>query len=324
MNTPVNLTVAIPTYNGENRLPQVLDKLKKQVNTEDINWEVIIVDNNSTDGTAKLVKEYQENWLQGVPLKYYFEPQQGISFARQRAINEAEGELVGFIDDDNLPFANWVSSACKFAQQHPKAGAFSSKIHGVFEKNPSEELKQITFYLALVDRGSEPLMYEPRKKGLPPGAGMVVRRNVWQKYVPEKLLLIGKTEKSQMPIGEDAEALLYIYKAGWEIWYNAEMEIEHMISSSRVEEKYLMGLMRIIGLGRFHLRMLMLDWWQRPFAFFVYLINDLRKTVLHFIRYKKVLAQDIVAACEMQRLVATLISPFYLWRMQISNFMRLY
>ena len=324
MNTTVNLTVAIPTYNGEKRLPQVLDKLKEQVNTKNINWEIIVIDNNSNDGTAKLVKEYQENWLQDVPLKYYFEAEQGISFARQKAMNEATGELVGFIDDDNLPFANWVNSACNFAQKHPKAGAFSSKIHGVFEKNPSEELKQITFYLALVDRGSEPLMYEPRKKGLPPGAGMVVRRNVWQKYVPEKLLLIGKTEKILMPIGEDAEALLYIYKAGWEIWYNAEMEIEHVISSSRVEEKYLISLMRIIGLGRFHLRMLMLDWLQRPFAFFVYLINDLRKTLLHFIRYKKVLAQDIVAACEMQRLLATLISPFYLWRMQISNFMRLY
>lgn len=322
MNTLVNLTVAIPTYNGENRLPKVLEKLKEQVNTEHINWEVIIVDNNSTDGTAKLVKEYQENWLQDVSLKYCFEPQQGISFARQRAMNEAKGELVGFIDDDNLPFANWVNSACKFAQKHPKAGAFSSKIHGVFETNPPEELKDITFYLALVDRGSEPLMYEPRKKGLPPGAGMVVRRDVWQKYVPAKLLLIGKTEKTEMPIGEDAEALLYIYKAGWEIWYNGEMEIEHMISSSRIEKKYLISLMRIVGLGRFHLRMLMLDWWQRPFAFCVYLINDFRKTILHFIRYRKVLDRDIAAACEMQRLLATLISPFYLWRMRISNFTR--
>jgi glycosyltransferase involved in cell wall biosynthesis len=324
MNTPVNLTVAIPTYNGENRLPQVLDKLKKQVNTEDINWEVIIVDNNSTDGTAKLVKEYQENWQQDVPLKYYFEAEQGISFARQKAMNEASGELVGFIDDDNPAFANWVNSACTFAQEHPKAGAFSSRIHGVFETNPPEELKDITFYLALVDRGSEPLKYEPRKKGLPPGAGLVVRRDVWQKYVPAKLLLIGKTEKSEMPIGEDAEALLYIYKAGWEIWYNPEMEIEHIIPSSRLDEKYLRGLMRIVGLGRFHLRMLMLDWWQRPFAFCAYLINDFRKTILHFVRYKNNLNKDIVAACEMQRLVATLISPFYLWRMQITKFMRLY
>ena len=112
MNRVVNLTVAIPTYNGENRLPKVLDKLKEQINTEDINWEVIIVDNNSSDGTAKVVQEYQANWRQDVPLRYCFESQQGISFARQRGINEAKGELVGFIDDDNLPFANWVNSAC--------------------------------------------------------------------------------------------------------------------------------------------------------------------------------------------------------------------
>ena len=320
MNTPVNLTVAIPTYNGENRLPQVLDKLKKQVNTEDINWEIIVIDNNSNDGTAKLVKEYQQNWLQDVPLKYCFEAEQGISFARQKGMNEANGELVGFIDDDNPPFANWVSSAYKFAQEHPKAGAFSSKIHGIFETNPPEELKDITFYLALVDRGSEPLMYEPRKKGLPPGAGLVVRRDIWKKYVPAKLLLIGRTKKRWMPTGQDAEALLYIHRAGWEIWYNPEMEIEHIIPSSRLNEKYLRGLMRIIGLGRFHLRMLMLDWWQRPFAFCAYLINDFRKTALHFLRYRKVLDRDIAAACEMERLLATLISPFYLWRMQITNF----
>lgn len=324
MTITVNLTVAIPTYNGENRLPKVLDKLKEQINRENINWEIIIIDNNSTDGTAKLVEKYQKNWLQDVPLKYYFEPEQGISFARQRAMNEANGELVGFIDDDNPPFANWVNSACKFAQQHPQAGAFSSRIHGVFETNPPEELKAITFYLALVDRGSEPLLYEPTKKGLPPGAGLVVRRDVWQKYVPTKLLLIGRTKKSWMPTGQDAEALLYIYKAGWEIWYNPEMEIEHIIPSSRLEEKYLIGLMRIIGLGRFHLRMLMLDWWQRPFAFCVYLINDFRKTLLHFIRYRKVLSKDIVAACEMQRLMATLISPFYLWQMQIINLTKIY
>ncbi len=324
MNITVNLTVAIPTYNGENRLPKVLDKLKEQINTEHINWEIIVVDNNSTDGTAKLVKKYQENWLQNVPLKYYFEPEQGISFARQRAINQAKGELVGFIDDDNPPFENWVNSACKFAQEHPQAGAFSSKIHGVFETNPPEELKQITFYLALVDRGSEPLMYEPRKKGLPPGAGLVVRKDVWQKYVPTKLLLIGKTKKNLMPIGEDAEALLYIHRAGWEIWYNPEMEIEHIIPPSRLEEKYLIGLMKIIGLGRFHLRMLMLKWWQRPFAFCVYLINDFRKTILHFIRYRNVLNHNIVAACQMELCKSTLISPFYLWRMQIANFMKIY
>ena len=324
MNTAVDLTVAIPTYNGENRLPQVLDKLKEQINTEYINWEVIVVDNNSTDGTAKLVKEYQENWLQDVPLKYCFEAEQGFPFARQKAISEAQGELIGFLDDDNLPADNWIEAAYTFAQKNSRAGAFSSKIDGCFEIEPSEELKQIIFYLAIVDRGSQPLIYEPRKKGLPPGAGLVVRREVWQKYVPERLFLIGRAGTSIMPAGEDAEALLYIHKAGWEIWYNPQMEIKHLIPAWRLEKNYLMRLMRSIGLGRFHLRMLSLQWWQRPLAFCVYLINDFRKAVLHFIGYRKVLSRDVIAACEMELCKATLISPFYLWRMQIANIMKIY
>lgn len=260
MNRVVNLTVAIPTYNGENRLPKVLDKLKEQINTEHINWEVIIVDNNSNDGTAKVVQEYQANWRQDVPLRYCFEAEQGFPFARQKAISEAQGELIGFLDDDNLPASNWIKAAYTFAQKHSQAGAFSSKIDALFETEPSEELKQILFYLAIVDRGSQAVKYEPRKKGLPPGAGLVVRREVWQECVPERLFLVGRAGTSIMPAGEDFEALLYIYKAGWEIWYNPEMKIEHIIPAWRLQKTYLMRLMRSIGLGRFHLRMLSLQW----------------------------------------------------------------
>ena len=323
MNTVVNLTVAIPTYNGENRLPRVLDKLKKQVNTEHINWEVLVVDNNSIDGTAKIVQEYQENWLKDVPLRYCFEPEQGFSFPRQKAMSEARGELIGFLDDDNLPFSNWVEAAYEFAQKHPQAGAFGSKIRGLFETEPSEELKQIIFYLAIVDRGLQPLMYEPRKKGLPPGAGLIVRREVWQKCVPKRLFLVGGG-KHIMRSGEDIEALSYIYKAGWEIWYNPHMEIEHVIPAWRLEKTYLMRLMLSIGLGRFHLRMLSLQWWQRPLAFLFYLANDSRKLILHLISYRSEFVNNIVATCEKERLIGTLLSPFYLSQIKLKNVLKLY
>ncbi|MGD1911530.1 MAG: hormogonium polysaccharide biosynthesis glycosyltransferase HpsE [Rivularia sp. (in: cyanobacteria)] len=324
MTIAVHLTVAIPTYNGENRLPKVLDKLKEQINTEEINWEVIVVNNNSTDGTAKVVKQYQENWLKDVPLKYCFEEEQGFPFARQKAISQAKGELIGFLDDDNLPAKNWVKAAYKFSQNNSQVGAFSSKISGFFETEPSEELKQILFYLAIVDRGSQPLMYEPRKKGFPPGAGLVVRREVWQKCVPERLFLVGRAGASIMPAGEDVEALLYIYKAGWEIWYNPEMQIEHVIPAWRLQKTYLMRLMRSIGLGRFHLRMLSLEWWQRPLACLFYLVNDSRKLILHLIRYRSEFVNNIVATCENERLIGSLLSPFYLTQIKLQNVLKLY
>ncbi len=319
----LDFTVAIPTYNGESRLSKVLERLQIQMGVEQLIWEIIIIDNNSTDSTAKLIQDYQANWPYHIPLRYCFEPEQGLAFARSRAIEEAKGKFVGFLDDDNLPAPNWVISAYKFGQEHPKAGVYASLIHGLFEVEPSEHLKQILFYLAINERGYEPLLYEPHKKGFPPGAGLVVRRNVWKNHVPKRLFLVGRVGSSMLA-GEDAEALIYIYRAGWEIWYNPAMVVEHIIPHSRLERKYLISVMRGVGLSRSHLRLLLLKNWQRPFAFLLYLLNDGRKIILHYIRYHTIIQNDVVASCEMERLIATLISPFYLWQIKISKLLKIY
>ncbi len=315
---PINLTVAIPTYNGENRLPQVLEIIQTQTGIESVNWEIIVVDNNSKDNTAKLIQEYQKNWQNSYPLRYVFEPEQGLAFARQRAIEEAKGELVAFLDDDNIPALNWVSEVYKFGQKYPQAGAYASQIHGLFEVEPPEHLKSIIFYLAINERGNQPLLYEPRKKGFPPGGGLVVRRDVWKQNVPTRLFFIGRVGKSMLGT-EDAEALFYIHRAGWEIWYNPDMEIEHIIPSSRLEKNYLMRLMRSIGISRFYFRMVLIKSWQRPFAFFVYLLNDLRKLAFYLITYRKVLNHDVVAVYEKERLIGILQSPFYLGYLKLLN-----
>lgn len=318
----VDFTVAIPTYNGACRLPKVLEKLQAQTNVEHISWEIIIVDNNSSDGTAELVQEYQTNWKYPFQLRYVFEPEQGLAFARARGVKEAKGEFVGFLDDDNLPAPTWISAAYTFGEEHTNSGAFASQIHGLFEAEPSDSLKKILFYLAINERGLQPMLYEPSKKGVPPGAGLVVRRRVWLNCVPNRLLLIGRVGKSMLA-GEDAEALLYIYRAGWEIWYNPAMEIEHIIPKWRLEKNYLILLMRGIGLSRYYIRILMLKQWQYFFATLIYVINDIRKLVLYFIRYhRQVMTGDIVATCEIEMLTATLISPLYLLWVQINKLLR--
>lgn len=314
----VDFTVAIPTYNGEKRLSKVLERLRNQTGIENLKWEILIVDNNSTDGTAQLVQEYQANSLTDVPLRYCCEAEQGAGFARQRAIQEARGELVGFLDDDNLPASNWIVEAYKFALAYPLAGAYASQIHGVFEAEPSENLKPILFYLAITERGNTPHLFEPRRNGFPPSAGLVVRRNAWKKNVPTRLFLNGRVGSSMLG-SEDAEALSYIHQAGWEIWYSPHMEVEHIIPSWRLERNYLISLMRGVGLARYHLRMRLLQAWQRPFASVMYLLNDTRKVVIHFLRYRTVISKDIIAACEMQRLLSTLVSPFYFFLITIKN-----
>ncbi len=318
-------TVAIPTYNGEHRLPELLERLRSQVSTEHFRWEILLVDNNSTDGTSELIRAYQADWPREYPIRYLFEGRQGSAYARQRAVQEAQSELIGFLDDDNLPALDWVAAAYAFAQAHPRAGAYASQIHGDFEVEPPCNFKRIAGFLAITERGSEPLLYEPRKKLLPPSAGLVVRRSVWGQHVPQTFNLRGRVGQSQgraiaaSEPGEDLELLLHIQNAGWEIWYNPEMEMYHKIPRWRFERDYLLTMFRGIGLSRYYTRMLSVKPWQRPLATGAYILNDLRKIVWHSLKYRTVIHRDLVAACEMELFCYSLLSPFYHWKKILQN-----
>jgi glycosyltransferase involved in cell wall biosynthesis len=313
MTENLDFTVAIPTYNGESRLPELLERLQNQLHTENLSWEIIVIDNNSTDNTAKIIETYQKNWPCPYALKYYFEAKQGAAYARKKAVTEAKGRLIGFLDDDNYPVSNWVFAAYNFGEKYPKAGAYGSQIHPDWEVEPPENFQRIAPFLAITERGNLPLLYEPSKKLLPPSAGLVVRKEAWLESVPDKCILTGRVQ-GNMLTSEDLEMLSYIQKSGWEIWYNPEMEISHKIPSSRLQKDYLIPFFRGIGLSRYVTRMVNIKQVYRPIALLPYMINDLRKIALHLLKYRNKLKQDLVAACEMELFFSSFISPFYLWK----------
>lgn len=312
MPESLDFTVAIPTYNGASRLPELLERLQNQVDTENIIWEIIVVDNNSTDNTAQVVQSYQENWQCSYQLKYLFEAKQGAAYARKTAVKEASGKLIGFLDDDNYPLSNWVAEAYAFAQKHPQAGAYASQIHPDWEVEPSEDFRQrIAPFLAITERGNIPLLYKANNKLLPPSAGLVVRRQAWLESIPQKTVLTGRTPGSMLT-SEDLEVLCYIQKAGWEVWYNPTMEIYHKIPKARLQKDYLIPFFRGIGLSRYVTRMVNIRPWNKPFMLLIYMLNDLRKITFHLLKYGTKVKNDLVAACEMELLLSSLISPFYL------------
>jgi glycosyltransferase involved in cell wall biosynthesis len=306
----VDFTVAIPTYNGEQRLPAVLRCLQAQVSLDSLTWEILVVDNNSRDNTAAVVKAFQ---AQSSRLRYCVESQQGVSHARQRAIQEANGSLIGFLDDDNLPDSGWVAAAYDFAQQHPQAGAFGSQISADYEVQPPAEFKRIEAYLAITHRGAQRHLYAPEKKMLPPGAGLVVRKSAWLQAVPTQTLLsrlqIKRSDGNDC--SEDLEVLSRIQQAGWEIWYNPAMRVTHVILARRLERSYLLPMFRSVGLSRCTTRMIRLKPWQRSWMVVVYLISDARKLLVHLLRYRQRVRTDLVAACELELYAGILFSPFY-------------
>jgi glycosyltransferase involved in cell wall biosynthesis len=303
----VDFTVAICTFNGEKRLPDVLEKLRSQKGTEEIAWEILVIDNNSTDGTADLVQSYLSKWTEPYALKYYFEAEQGLAFARRCAIRAAKSELIGFLDDDNLPYPSWVAKAYKFGQAYPNIGAYSGQVHGQFEADPPVGFERIAGLFALVEAQKtycfNHKFKKTSKKVFPPGAGIVVRRKAWLASVPDRPQL--------NQIGEDIEFLSALFNSGWELWFNAEMEIDHAIPQSRLSKEYLDQFLFKNGLYRHPVRMFNYQPWQQPIATFFHLINDLKKVILHTLKYQSTIKIDPVTSAERSLLLGSLLSPFF-------------
>ncbi len=329
--TLIDFSVVICTYNGENRLPKVLQKLRSQQTS--CHWEILIIDNNSCDRTATVIHDLQANWLktgpQAVPFRYCFEPTPGLAFARRRAIAESRSPLIGFLDDDTLPTTNWVSAAFNFAQQHPQAGAYGSSIEGLYETPPPPNFDRIACCLAIINRGHLPFQYSPKRGVLPAGAGMVVRKQAWLEQVPAVPALSGVKAGSLKAKGEDIETLSYIRKH-WEIWHNPAMQLQHVIPDQRLKREYLLELCWQIGLSRYRLRQVQYSSWQWPLMVGLYALSDCRKVLLYCLRNLAGLhnfssrwnkssgwnkeSMGTVAICEFALLLGSLLSPVIYWR----------
>ncbi|NDJ16696.1 hormogonium polysaccharide biosynthesis glycosyltransferase HpsE [Myxacorys almedinensis] len=314
----LDFTVAIRSYNSADKLLAILEQLRLQSHVESICWEIVIVDNNSTDNTAEIVKQYQSDWHQPWELRYIFEPKQGAAIARRRAIEEAKGTLIGFLDDDNIPTLTWVAAAYTFGQQHPKAGAYGSRILPQYEVEPPQNFDRIAHYLPTMER-KDSFRYDSHKRGLPVGAGLVIRRQVWLDQVSPHQIVQGPVGNGFALKGEETEALSHIKLANWEIWYAPDMTIVHQIPRWRLERSYLLNFFRTIGLSQHRFRMLRFQPWQRPIAFPLLLVNDLRKISLYFLKHRTILSTDLVTACEMQFFLGRLFSPFYIWAHLITK-----
>lgn len=268
----MNLTIAIPTFNGAPRLAEVLSYLQAQQLPQDgaassPRWEILIVDNNSNDNTAGVVTQLQQDWATGpwgddVPLRYCFEPQAGLAYARQRAIAEAKGDWVGFIDDDNWTEPDWVASAMAFADANPELGAFGSRIKAVYEIEPPDNFQEIEAFLAIRDHGDNEHPFDPEQLQLPPGAGMVVHRQRWLDSVPAVMSVVGRTADVLIS-GSDSAVLMYLHRAGHGIAYNPRMVIHHAIPAARLNRAYLLPLAYGIGMAICQLRFINVEGGRR-------------------------------------------------------------
>jgi glycosyltransferase involved in cell wall biosynthesis len=102
------ISAIVCTYNRSQALKRTLESLEAMPVPAGFAWELIVVDNNSTDRTRNVVEEFRKKGA--LPVRYLFEPKQGLSHARNAGVGAACGEILAFTDDDCLVVSNWLEA----------------------------------------------------------------------------------------------------------------------------------------------------------------------------------------------------------------------
>lgn len=102
------ISVIIPTFNRSEKLKLVLEALNKQ-NLPFHYFEIIVIDNNSKDDTKEVV-EFSTRKYKNLDIKYICEKQQGLNFARNCGVQQAQSDIVAFLDDDAVPQTDWLQT----------------------------------------------------------------------------------------------------------------------------------------------------------------------------------------------------------------------
>jgi len=171
------LSIIICTYNREDFLPLTLQSLSLQ-SLDKHRYEVLVVDNNSTDRTASLCQEFIEH-RPDINLRYFLEKNQGLAFARNRGIKESSGRIISFIDDDAEARSDYAMNLIRTFQEYSNYDAIGGKVIPLFpeKKEPAWLSKYIWGVVAKVDKGDHPV---PFKKKVPAGCNMAFRKVVFE------------------------------------------------------------------------------------------------------------------------------------------------
>jgi glycosyltransferase involved in cell wall biosynthesis len=239
------LSVIIPTYNPEiNRLSQTITALKKQ-DLDYSDWELIIIDNNSS---ASFMDQVDLTWHPAAQIVR--EPKQGLTFARLKGFREAKGAIIVLLDDDNVPAVNYLSEIRNIFNGNAKLGAIGGKSLPVFEALPPTWLRDFYANLALRDLGNQAIVEKwdhQYPRAAPIGAGMALRKAALETYI-RKIQAGGEviTDRNggSLSSGGDNDINIEILKSGWSTGYFPSLVIRLLIPKERMRPDYLARLLK--------------------------------------------------------------------------------
>lgn len=223
------LTVVICTYNRSNLLKLALTSLEDQ-SIDQESFEVIVVDNNSTDDTSNIAKKICDRYS---TWRYVFEKKQGLSHARNRGIKEARGRYIGYLDDDGKASKHWVKTALNI-MENEKPDVFGGPYYAFYNSSKPDWWKDEY-------RSNEPSTV-PRslKEGeYVNGGNMFFKKELLKELGGFKTDLGMQGEKIAM--GEETELQMRIRKQypNKKIFSDPKLYIYHLVHEKKMSLKWI-------------------------------------------------------------------------------------
>jgi glycosyltransferase involved in cell wall biosynthesis len=239
------VTVAICTWNRASLLDQTLTGIRDLRIPPGVEWELVVVNNNSTDDTKTILMRHEAE--KKVPLRWVHEPKQGLANARNCALEHARGELILYTDDDVRVDSNWLAAYVIAARNWPEAVYFGGEIRPWFGTTPPAwilrnlECVQSAFGIRrvcdstrVVTRSEDPF-----------GANMAFRTEVLRRFrFNTGLGVIGKKRVN----GEETDVLSRIYDQGMRgVWVHDAI-VNHFVPQGAMTGEFIRLFFR--GEGR--------------------------------------------------------------------------
>jgi glycosyltransferase involved in cell wall biosynthesis len=235
----LDATLLIATYNRAALLDETLASIRAMRVKDGRRWEVVVVDNNSTDRTREVVDRQTPDFP--VPLRYLFEARQGRSSALNAGIAASTAAVIAMTDDDVRVEEGWLDAACDaLIDGDPRVAYAGGPVAPIWETPPPRWLDltrgDLWGTIAIQDHGSRAFVYEEARK-VPLGANMAARRAMFAAIGGFRADL-GRSS-GRLVLGQEVpELLMRARAAGLRGVYLPAMRVHHHIPSTRLTRAY--------------------------------------------------------------------------------------
>jgi glycosyltransferase involved in cell wall biosynthesis len=231
----MKISVILCTYNRFQSLLKALDSVAAQTLPESVEWEVLVVDNNSRDKTRDVVEDFCRRHPSH--FRYLFEPQQGKSYALNAGIREAKGEILAFMDDDVTVDPRWLDNLTAPLRSGEWAGSGGRTISAqTFTPPdwlaPDGPYSMMGVVYAHFDLGDKPCELDQA----PYGTNMAFSRGMFEKYGGFRIDL-GPSPGNEIR-GEDTEFGRRLMAAGERLRYEPSAVVYHSLPEGRVSKEF--------------------------------------------------------------------------------------